>query len=266
MNRLSRLVRNGWPFILSIVLFGLPPIASTGYGPGELGSVNGFILTHPIKSSFQALYPVFKILPILLLACLMLFGNKAGKPFAFFAALSYSLFGFFQGISRGGPFGTGICLAHVGISLAIAGAWLGEAASSQNDYARRGRPWWKYWVLIPAAFAYWEPANPLTGMPDFDPVLILTSGAGLAFCMMTPLYLAVLILLHPKVNRILFAMTSTVGVLYALGNMALVVIYPAPSAWWIGSLHIPLLVLSAYGLVLSIRDTFFPQPPSVLSP
>jgi len=55
--------------------------------------------------------------------------------------------------------------------------------------------------------------------PDLNPVYILTSGGGLAFCMMTPVYLAVLLFFYPEVNMPLMRVTALTGLIIALYNI-----------------------------------------------
>jgi hypothetical protein len=76
--------------------------------------------------------------------------------------------------------------------------------------------------------------NPITLGPDFNPVYLLTSGAGLAFCMMTPVYLAILTVYHPRVNLPVLRVTSLVGVIIGLGNMWLEIVLK-PAYWWVGA-------------------------------
>lgn len=57
---------------------------------------------------------------------------------------------------------------------------------------------------------------------------------------------------HPRVNLSVLRVTSLVGVIIGLGNMWLEIVLK-PAYWWVGVLHIPLLSISAYGLVLSFR-------------
>jgi hypothetical protein len=255
-NAVKLLIQKGWPFALPVFLFGLPPVASKGYALQNWGNVNAYILMHSILHDFQPLYPIFKAIPAALAFSLLLFGNKPAKLLALFAAVSYTLFGILQGISLGEEFGLGIHLSHLALSLLIAVAWLRETLSPRNDYTWRERPLWKYWVILPALLAFWEPANPMTGTPDFNPVYLLSSAAGLVFCMMTPFYLAVLILCHPKVNSAILTMTSVIGLLYALGNLWMGFFLQSGRYWWIGVLHLPLLVLAVNGLILSAGDFF----------
>ncbi len=254
---LKLVTQKWWPFLLPLFLFCIPPYTSSGYAPLEVGHVNAYILTHTIKNSFHSLYPVFKVIPMGLALSIFLFGNKTAKLFSLYAAISYILFAFLQSISFTEAYGLGICLAHLALSLLVAAFWSAEVKSRRNDFTPRKQPLWKYWGVVLALLALWEPANPITGMPDFNLTYLLTSGGGLAFCMMTPVYLAMLTLYYPKVNLTILRATSVIGILYGLGNIGLVFFLNPSRSWWIGVLHLPLLILSVYGLMLSIGDPFY---------
>jgi len=52
--------RRQWWFLPIILLLQfIPPYASQDYRLREWGAVNAYIVTHPIKGSFTALFPVF---------------------------------------------------------------------------------------------------------------------------------------------------------------------------------------------------------------
>jgi len=253
----KRIVQNWWPILLPLPLFCLPPYTSQGYPILEVGRVNAFILTHTIKSSFQSFYPVFKIIPLILVSSIFVFGNKTRRLFCLYAAISYILFALFQSISITEEYGLGICSAHLALSSLVALFWFSEVKSNRNDFNPKKRPLLSYWTFVLALFAFWGPIHPLTGRPDFNPSYILTSGAGLAFCMMTPVYLALLIHYYPRVNLPILMVTGVIGLLYSLGNMSLAFILQSNYTWWVGVLHIPLLILSGYGLVTSVKSSQF---------
>jgi hypothetical protein len=78
----------------------------------------------------------------------------------------------------------------------------------------------------------------------------MANDAGLTFCMMTPVVLAVLTLFHPTVNPAVLRVSSFVGML--LGAVNMIVWFGLESwGWWMGVLHIPLVVISIYAFVLS---------------
>jgi hypothetical protein len=165
--------------------------------------------------------------------------------------LSYVFSTFLQNVSISDKYGVAICLANIALFLALSSLWIWETVHPQNKFAPLKRP--MIWPILLALVAFWEPINPLTLRPDFNPVYILTSGAGLSFCMATPLYLAILARYFPQVNKPAFLATAFTGVMLSLGNVGLdFVIYPI--YWWVGVLHIPLFVISAYSLWLSFNE------------
>ena len=157
---------------------------------------------------------------------------------------------FLQNISVSDRYGLAVCSANGIVFLGLAGLWFREAAAPKNRFEVQARPAWRYWPLLPAILAFWEPINPTTLGPDFNPVYLLTSGAALSFCLATPLYLAVLCIHFPQVNKTVLIATAFTGALMAFGNLVLEFVI-LPDYWWIGILHIPLLILSCYAILLS---------------
>ena len=89
--------------------------------------------------------------------------------------------------------------------------------------------------------------------PDFNPIYLFTNQAGLAFCMMTPVYLAILILYYPKVNIPTLRITALSGITIGFWNMVVNFLIKPDILWWNGVLHLPLVFISIYALILSFR-------------
>jgi hypothetical protein len=250
---IKTIAHRGWLLAPILALQLIPPYSSQGYSLLEWPAVNSYILTHPVKHSFAALYPIFQATPLALVALVLLAGNRVRRIFSVYAALSYVAIAFLQSISISDRYGLGICVANLLTFLILAGMWFWETMFPKNHFSAPKQPAWKYWAVVLALAPFWEPVNPKTLLPDFNPVYILTSGAGLSFCLVTPLYLAILTLYFPDVNRSILTFTGFVGIIMSLGNMALeFVIYPV--YWWIGVLHIPLFIISSYSLWLSFSN------------
>lgn len=232
----------------------LPPFASSGYRLDEWAVLNAFIITHPVKWMSFRLYPFFQVFPLLLTFTVFVLGNRVSRWFSLYIGLSYLQIAVLQSISVSKLWGTAICTANLVTFLALAALWLLEFSRPQNQLNLRGKQITAYWPLVLALFAFWEPVNPLTLQPDFNPLYLLQSGAGLSFCMATPLFLAVLILSFPTVNKFLMAGTALVGLFMGFGNLLLEFILN-PTWWWIGCLHFSLVILSAYSLILVFRHT-----------
>jgi hypothetical protein len=251
-GKLERITRRWWFFGLFVLIQFIPPYASKGYRIEDWGNVIKHALSNPIVYSYSGLHPIFKIIPIILLIGIFVFRNKVARLFSIYVSISYVLFAFGQSIGVTEKYGVAICPINVIMFLAVAAFWIWEAVVVQNDYTLRKLPAWRYWVVPLAVLAFWAPSG-RGGGPDFNPVYLFTNGAGLAFCMMTPVYVGLLTLYWPRVNMPTLRVTSLVGFIIGLYNMNLNFIMRPSTLWWNGVLHIPLLVISLYGLILSLK-------------
>ena len=191
--------------------------------------------------------------PFTLLIGIILSPKLAARIFSIYAAISYIFIILRQSIGSTEKYGLVISIYLLIVFLIVAAFWFWETFVNCNDFTIRKQPIWKYWVVPFALLAFWYPLNIKTGMPDFNPAYFFTNGAGLAFCTMTPLYIAVLTIYYPNVNILTLRITSLVGLIIGLNNMHLNFVVNPGSLWWNGILHIPLVVISLYGLILSLR-------------
>jgi len=254
-GKLERITRRWWFFLAFVLLqFVVPPYASKGYKfPEEWGNVIKHALSNPIVYSYSGLYPIFKVIPIILLIGIIVFRNKVARLFSIYVSISYVLFAFGQSIGVTEKYGVAICPINVIMFLIVAALWVWEACVVKNDFTPRKQPIWKYWVVPLALLAFWYPIDLQTGRPDLNPVYVFTNIAGVTFCMMTPVYVGLLTLYWPRVNVATLRVTSLVGLIIGLYNMNLNFIMRPSTLWWNGVLHIPLLVISLYGLIISLK-------------
>ena len=132
-------------------------------------------------------------------------------------------------------------------------SWSWEAAFGENIVGFQKPKPWKYLFIPLAIFAFWFPLNSITLKPDFNPIYLLTSDSGLAFCSMTPVYLTVLLFMYPKINKVTMRLTSFIGVIFGILAIAL-----ASSnieyLWWVRVTHLPLFIISLTCFVISLRE------------
>ncbi len=254
-NRLERITRKWWFFLLFVLLqFIVPPYASKGYNfPEDWGKVIFHVLGHAIVYQHPEIYPIFKVIPIILLIGIFVFRNKVGRLFSIYVSISYVLFALGQSIAVTEKYGVTICTINIVMFLVVAAFWFWEAVVPQNDFTLTKQPPWRYWVVPLAVLAFWYPINLKTGKPDFNPAYMLTSVGGMAFCLVTPVYIGLLTIYFPKVNIVVLRVTSLVGVFIGLANVILDFVIKPATGWWNGVLHIPLLTISLYGLILSLK-------------
>jgi hypothetical protein len=234
-----------------LLQFVTPPYASRGYQWNQWGDVIMYSLRNAFIYSYAALYPVFKIVPIILIAFIIVFRNRFSRWFSMYAAFSYILFAFGQNIAVTQKYGLSICTINLIMFLAVAAFWIWEVIVLQNDFSPKKVPFQRYWIVPLALLAFWYPLNKQTCMPDFNPAYLFTNGAGIAFCTMTPVYIGLLTIYYPRVNIATLRVTSLVGLIIGIYNMIENFCINPAILWWNGVLHIPLLIISLYGLLLS---------------
>jgi hypothetical protein len=251
--RLEHITRRWWFFGLIALMQIVPPYASRGVRPEESGLFIGEILSNCYLYEIPVLHPIFKILPLVLVLLLILLGNRVARVFSIYVAINYVLVAVLQSVGVSEMFGFGVILGNLIMFLLVAAVWGWEAMVSRNDLSLRDVPLWKYWVVPLAFVAFWYPVNPITWLPDFRPVLFFTNEAGLTFCMMTPVYLAILTLIHPRVNYVTLRVHSLIGIIIGLYNVLVNFVLDPAELWWNGILHIPLISISIYAFILSFR-------------
>ena len=253
-RRMDAVTKRWWLYVLLGVLFFLRPHAALDYAPGDSMDVIMQALKDPLIFSIPILMPIAKAIPILLIIGVVWLGNKTRKVFSGYVALFYLVAACFQQSGITEDFGLVVVTSNLVLILVVALLWGWEVISGQNNFEPRQTPWWKWWVAPFAVFAFLSPVDSTTLAPDLNPLRLLTNEAGLTYCMMTPFVLAVMTLFHPTVNNAVLRISSFVGILFGLVNM-LVWFILMPIGWWMGVLHIPLLMISVYAFVLALRGS-----------
>ena len=247
---INKITGKWWFFVLIILCQFLPPYASKG-----IDSVPRFLATHLMNAPMHHLgdwQAVFKIIPILFILGIIFFGNRFSRLFAVYAGLAYLAFNVLQNFSFSPEYGLGILSQNLITMLLVSLLWFWEAFAGQNDFSPTRLTPLKWSFIALACWAFWDPINAVTRMPDFNPLYLINNPGGVAFCMMTPVFLAVLMTFYPKVNFALLRVNSLAAVIIGIFNVLVVFANPAVY-WWFGLLHLPLFILGVCGLIISVQ-------------
>lgn len=246
-----------WWFLVLFILIGTitPPFVTKGFDLSKTGEIISYILQNSLIIFCSPLYPVFKIIPIILVFALILFGNRIGKIFSLYVGITYLLFALLQGIAITDKYGLGIVTGSFILMILVAIFWFWEAFVNENNFTPQKLPIIRYWVVPLAFLAFWYPINLELLKPEFNLASLFTNPAGLAFCTMTPVYLGILTLYYPKINIATLRVTSLLGIIIGFWNMVVNFLIKPDILWWNGVLHLPLVFISIYALILSFRKT-----------
>jgi hypothetical protein len=248
-GKLGALTKKWWLYLALLLLFFLPIQAARDFDPRESIDLIGQVLSNPLIYALPILMPVAKAVPVVLIAGLLIFGNRVRRAFNLYVALLFLALAILQTTAVTDRYGLVAITGNLALILVVGLVWAWEVIVERNDFTPRGHRWWKWWVAPVAAVALLAPVDASTMSPDFNLARLLSNEAGLTFCMMTPVVLAVLTLYHPAVNPTVLRVSSFARILLGVVNM-IVWFFVEPWGWWMGVLHIPLLSISIYGFVL----------------
>ena len=249
-RKLDAVTRRWWVYPLLLAPFFIPSYASEGYDPRETTDLMMDALSNSLIYSFSILMPVAKAIPVVLVVGVMVFGNRMRRAFNGYAALLHLALAFLQATALTDRYGLVVLFGNLALILVVALFWTWEFIAGRNDFEPRKRPPWKWWVVPLAVLALLAPVDTSSLSPGFSPALLFANESGLTYCMMTPVFLAVLTLFHPGVNLAVLRVSSFVGIIFGLVNL-IVWFAVRPSGWWMGVMHVPLLLISVYAFVLA---------------
>ncbi|MFX0136474.1 MAG: hypothetical protein ACFFDN_22730 [Candidatus Hodarchaeota archaeon] len=233
--------------ILIILNVIFPPISSRGYAAQDTGRVISSVLNTSIIP-YVWLAPVFHILTIIFIICIWRLGVKVSRAFSLYIGINYIFIGLIQNFGETWEFGFVILIGTMITEFLIGFLWLWDAYNPRTETRFEKLPLWRYWSIPLAILAFWCPINPPNMGPHFDPLfLLISAGYGLTFCMTTPIFLCVLTIFYPRVNKPVLKITACAGVIMGVLNIFNLLI---PYTFWMGILHIPLLSISIYVFIL----------------
>jgi len=196
------------------------------------------------------LSPAIHVITVMLLVALYRYGSRVGRIADAFFGMLFLFFAFGNHIAVTEDYGFVVLTSNLIPILIVGLFWMREVYKPVNEYVFQRLPAWRYWFLPFVFLAFWSPISAELS-PDFNPLLLLTSSFGVMYCPTTPLIVAILTLIYPRVNSFLLRITSFVGLLIGSFNAMSFFIMPGYTLWNL-ILHTPLILISAYGLLIPI--------------
>jgi len=203
-----------------------------------------------MKTSVAYLWlsPIVHVATVVLLIAMYLYGSRVGRTVDAFFAILFLFIAFSNHIAVTETYGLAVVAGNLIPILIVGLLWIWEVYRPQNNYVFERLPAWRYWVLPFAFLAFWSPIDAQLN-PDFNPLLLLNSSFGVMYCPTTPVIIALLTLIYPRVNTIVLRATSFVGLIVGLFNLMSYFIMPGYTLWNL-VLHTPLIFISLYGLLI----------------
>lgn len=236
-------------YFLLVVIAMLPSYTTIPYDPRNTQDV---ILNILMISTlpYAAWGWVFHVATSGVIALVFFRPQIAGRVMAAYFGVNYLIIAAVQTHAETVKYGFALQTGALVGGLLLGLLWLWVAWKDKLQISFKNVPTW-CWTLLPfALLVFWSPIA-IEGskvVPNFNPLLLLTSpDYGLAYCFVTPLFLFLLILAYPNVDRFAFRVTAFNGLLYGLFNLSH---WFNPDLVMMGVMHIPLLVIPLAALIL----------------
>jgi hypothetical protein len=236
-------------FVAIILINAIPSYSEVPYPPQDTQDVIINLLMVAIEP-YRVYAPFFHLATLLIAFGILWKPNKMGRLVAIYMGVNYLIIALVQSMGYTQKYGFVVHIAALLTMLLLGITWLVAAFRNKLILARRKISLPEYGLILLAVLAYWGPYSIVNGTirPDFDPLLLLTSpDYGLTFCFTTPVFLLGLILFRVQGSQFAYRITAFSGLLYGLFNLTH---WFNPNTWWMGFLHLPLLIISVYALFL----------------
>ncbi|MEE1272949.1 MAG: hypothetical protein UHI81_00435 [Olegusella sp.] len=252
--------KHTWLSYLAGLLLIAPCYATGNLPPQEISRAISEVLSDPLAVQAPALLPVAKaLLTLAMLSPLLLRGDKARKAlYAYYTAILVAV-GFLQNMSHTADYGFVWVVGNTAIQLLVAAGFIRALACEHDGWDLELHPE-RLWLVAPMALALVEPYTAAangTLVFAFD-ASILANDTGVTYCMITPVVLGTMLIWGMEVgagsSAISFA--SYVGLLFGILNLVTWFVFD-PASWWMGVLHLPLVIVSVAGLACCRRARNF---------
>jgi len=254
---IEKLTRRWWFYLLILVILFIPSYTTKALNPQDTPKLVQQVLSNPLIYQFQWLFVLSKLITIALVAAVFLSGKFVTRYriFSTYVVILLLAIAIFQNAAITSDYGFAVLTGNLIVMTIVALFWVWELIVCKNDFTFKKTTRWNWWVVPMAFLSFWFPVNATTGVPipDFSPMYLVNNGSVLSFCMIVPVILAIVILFYPTVNLATLRVTSFVGLLIGVLNM-ISWFGINPLAWWMGVLHIPLVLISLYVFIISLKS------------
>lgn len=229
--------------LLAVVLdMGLPTLRDGQVVPGpEVGAAINEALAQPLVYAYPVVFPLAKLLLVAVGVLAMVGVRWSARVLIGYFAVVLVVVGLLQNMADLGERGFVITTGNIVVMLALAVGclvalrWVGVEAGELRPS--------RLWVVPLAALAAAFPFREVDGLllPGIEGTL--TGPAGVTFCMVAAVVAAAMYVRPGAYPALLRVAVGSVGTLFGLLNAVTWFVF-VPASWWMGVLHLPLLVCS----------------------
>ncbi|HZK19572.1 MAG TPA: hypothetical protein VFC68_02475 [Treponemataceae bacterium] len=242
-----------WFKVFLTILIFVPSITERPYNPVETSDVIASVLSHPLIVEIDFLLPVFKLLLLASMIIPFLIHRDFQKILLVYYGIILIIVGVFQNIAYTETYGyawlVGNSLGQIVVALYCFYDVFRQKSVLKRQFVNKKR----LWLIVPMIIALLLPYEVVDTVIRPSMKTVLYNESGVTYCMITPIVIGIMIIFSKEMYKPLLSAISYLGFLYGLLNMVTWFGIQKEN-WWMGVLHLPLLVISLYGLIISNKE------------
>ena len=240
--------------VLTILVF-LPCYTQIPYESADTTNVIASVMEHPLAVSIAWLLPVLKFVLLGAIVSPFLLRHGSERVVLGYYAMILAVISFFQNMAQTDTYGFVWLISNTLVELVVLAVCVYDLLKQKSiiklEHLNRKRAWMVPFMLLAFLMPYGITASGRV-IPEVT-WSILYNEVGVTYCMITPVIIGVLLLFSKGIHKPTLSVISYVGFLFGCLNMSVWFGLKIEN-WWMGVLHLPLLILAFYGLVVSHRE------------
>ena len=247
-----------WLKVVMMIVFFVPAYTQVAYEPSEIPNIIAYVLSDPFIVQVTWLLPIFKLM--LLVAVMLPVIGPAWLGFCKRVTMGYYAFillivGIFQNMANTVAYGFVFLTGNALVQFIVLGFCAYDFAKGRTVIDNKNINANRIWIIPLMLLAFFMPyaADCMCNVYPAITLSVFYNEAGVTYCMITPVVIGVMLLYSKGVDKATLSVMSYAGVLFGIVNMVTWFGINRDS-WWMGALHLPLLVISVYGLVVAFME------------
>lgn len=242
-------------WLLLVFVFFIPVVTQKPYNPYDTPKVINTILSQPLITKMPSLFPIAKLLLLIVLLLPFIIKKMTTRVVLFYYGFILIMVGIFQNMAITQEYGFAWIIGNTIIMFVLAALSFlyGIKQNLEFKKAEVNKLWLLPFILLailcPYSFDRFGNVVPGIGLSIF------TNMSGLAYCLVTPVILGLMLIFSNSFDKRLLSFFSFYALYFAIMNILTFFLVQSKS-WWMGVLHFPLLITSIYGLIESRRKNF----------
>ena len=244
-----------WFKIFLTILVFLPSYTQIAYAPSKTTDVITEVMAHPLIAYFSWILPIAKVL-LLVAVVLPLISARFMQRFLLgYYALILLIIGLMQNMSFTVDYGFTWLIGNTLVQFVVVGFCLTDVLKNKTIISKQNFVKRRLWIVALMILAFLMPYSVNSAdvvYPSFT-LRVLFNESGVTYCMITPIIIGVLLLFSKDVHKPTLSIISYVGFVFGLLNIMTWFVMQTIN-WWMGVLHLPLGILSFYGLLVAHKE------------